>query len=1051
MLRIIYTLSSLKLALSCLIFFAIVVFWGTIYQVEHGLYLAQEDFYYAWLTPPISQWYRPLSANLMSWIMSYIPIPIPGGLLLLWILSINLFSAMLLHVLGGWRRWGIVLIHMGILLMLAGGWFTHLYGEESYISLAEGDATNLASSYRNWEISVSKELKPGREVVAIDADKLSQGDTVHFPTYGFSLIVNQYYPNATPVLQQSDSPSPQNASGITSLIPEPLNNDAGKNIPGGVFTFWNDSVGRLDFLLYGNENRSLRIHVAEQDYFIQLRRRRSALPVIVKLEDFQKEFHPNTDTPRKFSSKVSVIHGDLERSAIIEMNHPFRQDGYTLYQSRYAELNDGTQVSIFAVTKNYGRFIPYVATGITVVGLLVHFLTQLIRNPFGLSAKKRRSAETTSNSLRRQGQHMASAVFWLSLLMATGPPATLGNDLAKEETLRLNEFGRIPVLEGGRKMPLDTYAHYKLLQFSGRNKFPMIDSDGNMTKIPALAWLAQVLLTPTDTVEDKIFLVNHPEVAQALGLINTQERDRYSFAQLQPSLGKLDALARRALAMEESQRSLVENELIQLYSNVLQYNELTRCFHFARPNHDFIVKSDNVKLQLGLNRQQEAFSVLDLFHKAEELEDIWHSLSQKDPSLWTVEDSEYASLWKFYREHLQRYRSIRVYLVPTHGNRDEQWVTPWEILASSNHDMATTDVIHNFAKLVTSYTDSDQVKFDIACKKIRSFSIHLQPDDRELKTIGIEILLNRIRPFMWAKTGYFLAFLLAFLVLLTGGTLRKVAWISGISLILITLVPHTYGILARMLITGRPPVTNLFTTFIFVGWICVSLGLIVEIIQRHGIGALTASFSGLVLLLISGRFATDGDTMHKVVAVLDSNFWLSTHVLCITTGYAGCFLAGVIGHVYLILASVAPNRKRQLEAVSRMLYGLLGFGLTFSFLGTMLGGVWADQSWGRFWGWDPKENGALLIVLWCAILFHARLANVIGIIGMAAGSALGIIVVMLAWLGVNLLSIGLHSYGFTSGLAVALQSYTIIQMFIVAVLSPIAHFRSHAKENSAAA
>ena len=225
--------------------------------------------------------------------------------------------------------------------------------------------------------------------------------------------------------------------------------------------------------------------------------------------------------------------------------------------------------------------------------------------------------------------------------------------------------------------------------------------------------------------------------------------------------------------------------------------------------------------------------------------------------------------------------------------------------------------------------------------------------------------------------------------------------------------------------------TNLYATFLFVAWVCVLLGLVVEALQRNALGTLLSSLSGLALLLVSGRFSSQGDTLGVVVAVLDSNFWLATHVVTISMGYAGCLAAGLVGHLYLLQAMRRDARPDRLDPLARALYGLLAFGLVFSFLGTMLGGVWADQSWGRFWGWDPKENGALLIVLWCAMLFHARLAGMIGPVGLAAGGVLGVIVVLLAWLGINLLGVGLHAYGFTSGLAQGLWSAVAFELAFV--------------------
>jgi ABC-type transport system involved in cytochrome c biogenesis permease subunit len=204
---------------------------------------------------------------------------------------------------------------------------------------------------------------------------------------------------------------------------------------------------------------------------------------------------------------------------------------------------------------------------------------------------------------------------------------------------------------------------------------------------------------------------------------------------------------------------------------------------------------------------------------------------------------------------------------------------------------------------------------------------------------------------------------------------------------------------------------------------------------------IVASASGLALLMTSGRFATDGDTLGVVVAVLDSNFWLSTHVVCITIGYAGCCVAGLLGHIYLLQALRKEPDDPVLVESFNAVYGAMAFGIIFAFLGTMLGGIWADQSWGRFWGWDPKENGALVIVLWSAILFHARLGKMIGPLGFAAGAVLGVIWVLCAWLGINLLGVGLHSYGFTSGLARGLFISCAFEVLFVAATVPFARGR----------
>lgn len=143
-------------------------------------------------------------------------------------------------------------------------------------------------------------------------------------------------------------------------------------------------------------------------------------------------------------------------------------------------------------------------------------------------------------------------------------------------------------------------------------------------------------------------------------------------------------------------------------------------------------------------------------------------------------------------------------------------------------------------------------------------------------------------------------------------------------------------------------------------------------------------------------------------------------------------MAGIIGHVYVLQRLFATNGVSEAAKRSyKLILPVLAFGLCFSFLGTMLGGIWADQSWGRFWGWDPKENGALLIVLWSSIIFHARLAGMLKEFGIALASVFACVVVITSWFGINLLGVGLHSYGFTNGLATALYAYYAFEVLFI--------------------
>ena len=175
-----------------------------------------------------------------------------------------------------------------------------------------------------------------------------------------------------------------------------------------------------------------------------------------------------------------------------------------------------------------------------------------------------------------------------------------------------------------------------------------------------------------------------------------------------------------------------------------------------------------------------------------------------------------------------------------------------------------------------------------------------------------------------------------------------------------------------------------------------------------------------------------GDTMIMLRAVLDTNFWLATHVVIVTLGYAATFVAGIIGVIYVVRAVFTPHVTKEMQkGFSSMAFAIICFATLFSFVGTVLGGIWADQSWGRFWGWDPKENGALIIVLWNALILHARLGGLVRDRGLLVLSIGGNIVTSWSWFGTNMLGIGLHSYGFMDSAFYALLGFVSLNGILI--------------------
>jgi ABC-type transport system involved in cytochrome c biogenesis permease subunit len=246
------------------------------------------------------------------------------------------------------------------------------------------------------------------------------------------------------------------------------------------------------------------------------------------------------------------------------------------------------------------------------------------------------------------------------------------------------------------------------------------------------------------------------------------------------------------------------------------------------------------------------------------------------------------------------------------------------------------------------------------------------------------------------------------------------------------LAVHTVGLAARIWLQGRPPVTNLYSSAVFVGWASALLGLAAERVHRRGFAAAAAAAVGFTTLVIAQHLTASGDTLEMMRAVLDSNFWLATHVVCVTIGYSSTFLAAALGVAWVVRKQLVRGADAEAtKALVSLTYGVICFSLLFSFVGTMLGGIWADQSWGRFWGWDPKENGALLIVLWNAFILHARWGGYARERGVMLMAVFGGIITSLSWFGVNMLGVGLHSYGFMDKAFWWLLAFAVSQLAVI--------------------
>jgi ABC-type transport system involved in cytochrome c biogenesis permease subunit len=307
----------------------------------------------------------------------------------------------------------------------------------------------------------------------------------------------------------------------------------------------------------------------------------------------------------------------------------------------------------------------------------------------------------------------------------------------------------------------------------------------------------------------------------------------------------------------------------------------------------------------------------------------------------------------------------------------------------------------------------------------------------EYRSIPLEADYFKKNWFIYALVWFLIASLTSAVMFFAGRNRagRYAHW-ATVACLVLGLVYMIIPIVKRSIIMMRPPVGNLYDTIIFIGAAVVAFGLLVEWMTRKRFVLGITPIVGAFLIVLARRFEVgEGkDHLDPLVAVLRSNYWLTTHVITITLGYAAGLIAALLSIVYVMMRTLGLDEgdASLRRSLSRAVYGCVCLTLTLSLIGTVLGGIWANDSWGRFWGWDPKENGALMIVLWSLAILHARLGGYIREWGLHIASIFGSMIVGFSWWHVNFLNVGLHNYGFAAEKKWAVMAfYGIMLVFVV--------------------
>jgi ABC-type transport system involved in cytochrome c biogenesis permease subunit len=542
-------------------------------------------------------------------------------------------------------------------------------------------------------------------------------------------------------------------------------------------------------------------------------------------------------------------------------------------------------------------------------------------------------------------------------------------------------FGDFPALNGGRVKPLDTLARNSLLLLSGKQTARI-----NSRPVSATTWLMEMFFHPSIADNVPVFEIDDPDVLGLIGIQQSAKR-HYSFVDLQPQLAELETQSARAGAVRPEHRSRFQSAILRLWEKVLLYWRLQNTLRLA----------DADAALPGITSQTQEIAAYEI------------ALADRDAPEKSKGPPDIEKILSAFQE---RYRTLAERAVCMPISLSPESASHWTSVGQALLDRAQRSPlpagIGFFSRMGDAKRAGDVAGFLEALRGYKGWLSENAPESQA--RARRERLFNRYDPFYKSLVLYVLVCLLVFVSFLRWPQeLRRAAF----GILVLAFIVHTAGLFARSVLQGRPPVTNLYSSAIFVGWVAVLLGIVLERVFKNGLGALGAAAIGFLTQIIALHLSTQGDTMEMMRAVLDSNFWLATHVVTVTMGYSSTFLSGALAICFIVRGLFSKSvTEESAQNLTRMVYGIVCFSAFFSFTGTVLGGIWADQSWGRFWGWDPKENGALMIVLWNALILHVWWGKLVGRRGLMVMAVFGNVITALSWFGVNMLGIGLHSYGF---------------------------------------
>ena len=657
---------------------------------------------------------------------------------------------------------------------------------------------------------------------------------------------------------------------------------------------------------------------------------------------------------------------------------------------------------------------------------------------------------------------LLSLVLPIQGLQAEEAEKQVSLDLIRDKEI-VDIFRSLPVMDAGRIKPLDTVMRFRLLRFRGWQSVPYTDKQsGKKETLNAMEWMLLSWMRPDLAKDLPLFVVDNTDALIEVGLDPANKRDKYSYNELLPGREKMMQKMREYSKIEAKARRPEQRILVIVASNFLDFEMMLGHLDFIRA--PFVDQAKSLPPEIagaaegGVIRLSKALPKITEYFKAHP------EAAAPMANPW---------LMSLYRSALGAHMSGNTETIfrpfPPTQKDQETWFGPGEIIQKAiEGGEPSADELGRLAR----YEDLFFARYDITAfrekaKAFREEVVQAAAARGEGGSVPREVSYHKNDYFFNANMLFVCAFFLLFasLVATAAVSLREEIPFftakSRIGSILrgLTWVPMLWGaglcitgIVIRCLIMQRPPISTLYETILFISTLAVIVALLAEAATKMGLAMLAGCIGGIAGLTMSILFMnSDGvDTMQQLEAVLRTNFWLATHVTVINAGYAICMMAAIFSWIYFGLRLVRVTRRgdRVAKMITTISYALIVVGLLFSLVGTVLGGIWANYSWGRFWGWDPKENGALMIVIMNLIILHARLGGYIREVGTHVCNVFLGMIVVFSWFGVNQLGVGLHSYGATDGIWSKLYMFWNSQIVLMIYGIILAQFDKRTKTAS---